>query len=502
MTRLSLLVAAFALILSAAPASARAALFSHEADFGSGVSGTGRFLAPAGVATDEAGRVYVADTEGGRVEVYDNATDGNRFLGVLGATEVRAPVGLFIDVRSRIYVADAARHTVLQYDPWLDGAPLRREFGTALTPGGELGKLSQPRFVVVDRTSRVYVTERDNVRVQWFRPTRNNRSKGIAGFGTAEPVGFDQPEGLARDGEGRMFVSNESAAGGAIRVYDPRGALIRPLAGPGAGLGQLSAPRGLLRDPFGRLLVADAGNARVQAFAPFETGGAPLEAYGERGSGAGRFSAPSALALAPGALLYVADAGAGRVVRLRYDDADRDGVLDGRDTCQGVVDGDQRDSDRDGLGDLCDADDDNDAVADPADRCPRTRRGQDVNGDGCGDPRSRISVPRERRTYARRQVPDRVSGTARADVLGVEGVEVAVARVIGRRCSWYAAGRFRGRAACATPTFFSARGQGRWSARVRLRARGTYRVQSRARQVGGVLEARADRSNRRTFRVR
>ena len=35
-----------------------------------------------------------------------------------------------------------------------------------------------------------------------------------------------------------------------------------------------------------------------------------------------------------------------------------------------------------------------------------------------------------------------------------------------------------------------------------LRARGTYRVQSRARQVGGVLEARADRSNRRTFRVR
>jgi DNA-binding beta-propeller fold protein YncE len=485
-----------------APAPARANLFAYEAEFGSAGTGTDRFAAPAGVATDEAGRVYVADTAAGRVEIYDNATDGNRYLGVLGAGEVRAPVGIFIDVRSRVYVADGARHTVLQYDPWIDGGALRREYGRALTPGPELGKLAGPRFVVVDRRARVYVTERDNVRVQWFRPTRNNRAKAIAGFGTAEPAPFDQPEGLAQDVAGRFYVSNQSADGGAVRVYDPRGALIRTLAGPGSGLGQLSSPRGLLRDPFGRLLVADAGNARVQAFAPFEAGGAALEAFGRRGTGPGDFSAPSALALAPGALLYVVDAGAGRVVRLRYDDADRDGALDGRDTCQGVVNGDQRDSDRDGLGDDCDGDDDNDGLVDAADGCPRTRRGQDVNGDGCGDPRSRISVPRERRTYARRLAPDRVAGTAQADVLGVDGVDVAVARLVGRRCAWYVKGRFSVRARCDAPAFFAAQGQRRWSARVRVRARGTYRVLSRARQVGGLLESRTDRSNRRTFRIR
>ena len=484
------------------PAAARAALFSYDGAFGSPNTGTGRFLEPAGIATDEAGRVYVADTRAGRVEVYDNATDGNRFLGVIGAAEVRAPVGLFIDVRGRLHVADAARQTVLQYDPWLDDAKLRREFGAPLAPGPQLGRLAGPRFVIVDRTSRVYVTERDNVRVQWFRLTRNNGSKAIAAFGTAEPASFDQPEGLVRDGEGRLYVSNHSASGGAIRVYDPRGALIGPLAGPGSRLGQLSSPRGLLRDPVGRLLVADAGNARIQAFAPVEAGGAALEAYGERGTGPGDFTAPSALALAPGALLYVVDAGAGRVVRLRYDDADRDGTLDGRDTCPGLANDDQRDSDRDGKGDACDADDDNDAVADASDACPRTRRGQDVNLDGCGDPRSRISVPRERRTYQRRQAPDRVAGTAQADVLGVAGVDVAVARLVGRRCAWYAKGRFGARGSCDAPAYFAARGQRRWAARVRLRARGTYRVLSRARQVGGLVESRSDRSNRRVFRVR
>jgi hypothetical protein len=81
-------------------------------------------------------------------------------------------------------------------------------------------------------------------------------------------------------------------------------------------------------------------------------------------------------------------------------------------------------------------------------------------------------------------------------------VAVAVARVIGRRCAWYTAGRFAAARSCAAPEFFPARGERRWSASVRLRARGTYRVQSRATQVGGLVESRTDRSNRRTFRVR
>ena len=55
-----------ALALAAFPASASAQLFIPAGSFGSGVQPDGRFVQPAGIATDDAGRVYVADTGGGR----------------------------------------------------------------------------------------------------------------------------------------------------------------------------------------------------------------------------------------------------------------------------------------------------------------------------------------------------------------------------------------------------------------------------------------------------
>lgn len=51
-------------------------------------------------------------------------------------------------------------------------------------------------------------------------------------------------------------------------------------------------------------------------------------------------------------------------------DADRDGVVDEDDTCVNDANADQRDTDSDGIGDVCDADDDGDGVADSNDAYP------------------------------------------------------------------------------------------------------------------------------------
>jgi DNA-binding beta-propeller fold protein YncE len=75
---------AAALILGAliAPAPAGAqSLLRDDGEFG-------RFADPAGIATDDGGRVYVADAGAGRVEVYDSASDANRHLGTIGAGEL------------------------------------------------------------------------------------------------------------------------------------------------------------------------------------------------------------------------------------------------------------------------------------------------------------------------------------------------------------------------------------------------------------------------------
>jgi hypothetical protein len=68
-------------------------------------------------------------------------------------------------------------------------------------------------------------------------------------------------------------------------------------------------------------------------------------------------------------------------------DADGDGIADARDNCRDTFNPDQRDSDRDGLGDACDTDNDNDGVADLADNCPFVANAdqRDADDDGIGD---------------------------------------------------------------------------------------------------------------------
>ena len=475
------------------------------------------FAQPAGVATDDAGRVYVADTARGRVEIHHNARNGNAFLRTLGEDVLDCPVGVRIDNRGRIYVADSCLDRVVMFDSFVDDGTVRRTFGSS---GQAFGQMDDPRFLAVDRSARVYVAERGNVRVHSWRPS-GGRQIPVSAFGVAHPPTFLAPEGLARDGAGQIYVSDHSATDGEVRMFDPRGLYLETLAGPGSAPGQVASPRGLARDPLGRLLVADAGNARLQVFSLPVAGdtGEEGDGGGEEEAQQGRASqaapgarfldmttaglvSPADAAVAPGALLYVADPGSGRVVRFRYDDADADGALDGRDTCVGLANPLQRDTDRDGAGDECDPDDDGDGIADEADRCPRTRRGSDLNGDGCGDPRSRISAPRDRKTFRARRPPSRLVGRASADELGVAAVQYALARVRGRRCAWYTGRRFGPARSCGQPVWLDARGAGRWEARVRIRGRGSYRLLSRAIQNGGVAESLFTRQNTKRFRIR
>jgi hypothetical protein len=247
-------------------------------------------------------------------------------------------------------------------------------------------------------------------------------------------------------------------------------------------------------------VVADSGNDRLQVLAPPGFGVGAIDVYS--GTGAFALSRPAGVALAPGANLYVTDAGNGRVVRLSYDDADSDAAIDARDTCPGVSNPDQRDTDRDGRGDACDDNDDNDAVVDAADACPRSARVPDTNGDGCADPRSRITVPGASVT-TRRRGPGRIAGTAFGDALGVARVEVAVARRVGRsRCRWFDGRAFGTVASCDAPVWRAASGRDSWSLRVSGQRRGEYRVLSRALQRGGVVEASRDARNTRVFALR
>jgi sugar lactone lactonase YvrE len=498
--RAALVIATLACALVGVPSAAHASVFQVLGSFGSGIQSSGKFAHADGIATDSGGRVYVVDTAARQVEIYDNAQNGNRFLMTLGTGTLVQPTGIAIDDRDHIYVADAGRNTITLYDTFSEGMPVIREWGGT---GQAQGQITGPRQLTTDQLApQVFLVERDNARVQWWRPGGANTETPVGVFGFTDP-GFTTPEGIAVDSTGRIYVSNDSATDGTVQYFDPRGLFLGALGSPGTGPGQLKNPTGLVRDSVDRLIVVDSGNGRLDLFAPLAQGGAFVDTFGKTGSGSGQFNDPTGAALAPGALLYVTDTGNGRVVRLRYNDLDQDGVVDDRDNCKGLSNPDQADTDHDGLGDACDPDIDNDGVPNALDKCPLTHRGPDANHDGCADPRSRIGVPRRRSAYAARFTPRTLSGTAGADTLGVEVVRVAVASKSGSKCRWlHSSGRLSKATSCGTPRFMRAKGTTRWTLRAKIHGRGTWVVLSRAEQTGGVKETLTNRNNTVTFRIK
>lgn len=503
--------AVFAAILAAflsLPATAAAGhLFEYERAFGSALAPGGRFLEASGVATDGAGRVYVVDRGARRVEVYDSAEAGNAFLRTIGEGRLVDPVDVDIDERDRVYVSDAGADRIDVYDQFVRASGLLQTIGTS---GSEPGQLSRPGSIRVDGGGKVHVVEAGNLRLTVFRSLSNGGGVHNA-FRIGEPGVFEVPAGLAVDEQGTMYVGNDSAGEGRVRLWWHNGAYAGELGGPGGGPGQLASPAGLLVDGDGRILVADAGNHRLQAWNyRLEL----VDRYGGLGSGPDGFDSPADLDLAPGANLYVADRGNGRVVRLAYDDSDDDAVTGARDNCRGLFNPGQDDGDGDGRGDGCDDDSDGDSVPVESDLCPGSAPRVDRNRDGCGDPRSRISQPRPLGTYGP-VAASLIRGRAAGDQLGVAGVEVAIRRIqaSGARrgarsrggCLWYLKRqRGFGPGSCRRPKFFTARGRRSWYATVRagsLRP-GLYTAISRARQHGGLVENRLrPRQNVSRFRV-
>jgi DNA-binding beta-propeller fold protein YncE len=135
----------------------------------------GDFAKPTGLAVDEEGNLYVADTLNNRIEIFD--ADG-KFISTFGKAGdgpgyFARPKGVAIDGDGQIWVADGMQDRVQVFN---QEAQLLISFGGhGLLPGQFQGIVN----IAIDKNNRVFTSEIFPGRVQQFRYVNNAEAENL-----------------------------------------------------------------------------------------------------------------------------------------------------------------------------------------------------------------------------------------------------------------------------------------------------------------------------------
>jgi len=253
-----------------------------------------RMLQPYGIAVGPDRRIYVADTIGRAIHVYNADRKGYSTIKVDGDSLIGIAVAggrIFVtdSVSARLICMDLSGHRL-----WTRGRRDGFVRPTGIASAGD-------RLYVVDTLQHRVVTVGFDGTV-------------LGGFGRhgAEPGQFNFPTNIARGADGRIYVTDTMNF--RVQVFDAQGRFLRTFGKLGDGSGDLNRPKGIAVDSDQHIYVVEGLNDVVQIF---DEDGQLLLGFGESGSAEGQFWLPTGIAIVND-VVYVADSANRRIEVFEY----------------------------------------------------------------------------------------------------------------------------------------------------------------------------------------
>ena len=300
-----------------------------------GTGSAARFYYPSGIAVDGSGNVYVADTENDAIRKVTPAGVVSTLAGFPGSTgssdgtgsaaRFYKPYGVTVDSSGNVYVADNCNHTLRKVTPSGVVSTLAGQVSsTGSRDGtGSAAQFNYPSSVASDGSGNLYAADTYNCTIRKVSPAGGvSTLAGLAGSvgsndGTGSAAQFENPQGVAVDGSGNLYVSDAFTT---IRKVTPAG-VVSTLAGLAGNYGsndgtgnaaRFSGPTGVAVDASGNVYVADTNNQTIRKVTPAGVVSTLAGLAGSFGSSDGtgsdaRFYNPSSVAVDSSGNVYVTD---------------------------------------------------------------------------------------------------------------------------------------------------------------------------------------------------